>query len=160
MKSASFDEYFDIPKKTKEKFQLAIGTSSAPIDKLKNAGWQLTDPLAVTLNTETFQQYLQGSKGEFSVAKHGYAVSNSGWFSERSAGYLASGKPVLLQETGFSEVIETGRGLFCFNSTDEVIATMIEINLDYAKHCSYAREIAESFFNSDKILTSLLNELK
>ena len=159
MKSASFDEYFDLPKSTAEKFQLAIGTATAPVDKLKKAGWQLTDPLAVTLNAETFQQFLGSSKGEFSVAKHGYVVSNSGWFSERSADYLAIGKPVLLQGTGFSHIIETGRGLFSFNSPEEALESIAEINLDYAKHCAYAREIAESFFDSDKVLTSLLNDL-
>ncbi len=159
MKSGSFSEYIDLPKKTEEKFQLALGAATAPIDKLKNAGWQLTDPLAVTLNSETFQRYLRESKGEFSVAKQGYVISNSGWFSERSAGYLASGKPVLLQETGFSDHIETGRGLFSFQSIEEVIESMAKINLDYSKHCADAREIAETFFNSDKVLAALLNEL-
>lgn len=159
MKSASFNEYIDLPELIDGKFQLAIGAATAPLEKLRNAGWQLVNPLAVTLNDETFQQYLQASKGEFSVAKQGYVVCNSGWFSERSAGYLASGKPVLLQETGFSDIIETGRGLFSFKSPVEATAAITEINSDYTKHCSYAREIAESFFDSDKVLTSMLNEL-
>ncbi len=159
MKSASFSEYIELPKMIGDKFQLAIGAATAPLDKLINAGWQLVDPLVVTLNDATFQQYIQASKGEFSVAKQGYVVSNSGWFSERSAGYLASGKPVVLQETGYSDIIETGRGLFSFQSPDEAIAAIAKINSDYAMHCGYAREIAEAFFNSDKVLTSMLNRL-
>ena len=159
MKSASFKEYIDLPKTIDEKFQLAIGAATAPLDKLTNAGWQLVNPLEVTLNDETFQQYLGNSKGEFSVAKQGYVVSNSGWFSERSAGYLASGRPVVMQETGFSDIIETGRGLFSFGSSEEAIEAITKIDIDYAMHCAHAREITEAFFNSDKVLTSLLNGL-
>ncbi len=159
MKSASFDAYFDLPKKVEEGFELAVGGDTTPLEKLENAGWKIVNPLSATLTAESFQQYLQQSKGEFSVAKHGYVISNSGWFSERSAGYLASGRPVVLQDTGFSQVIETGKGLFAFQSPAVALEAIEIINSEYAKHCNYARDLAEAYFHSDKVIGSMLSRL-
>ena len=100
---------------------------------------------------------VQQSKGEFTVAKHGYVVSNCGWFSERSAHYMASGRPVITQETGFSEWLPTGAGLFSFSSPDDVIAALEELDRDYAYHCREARALAEQFFDSDKVLSRLID---
>jgi hypothetical protein len=86
-------------------------------------------------------------------------VSNSGWFSERSANYLASGKPVLLQDTGFSDLIETGNGVFKFQSKEDILEAMEMINSDYEKQCREARDIAGTFFDSASVLSSLLNRL-
>ncbi|MEO6549925.1 MAG: hypothetical protein ABIN94_18120, partial [Ferruginibacter sp.] len=127
-----------------------------PREKLLKAGWQLADPLAITLTPESFQQYLRNSKGEWSIAKQGYVSSNSGWFSERSCGYLCSGRPVVVQDTGFSEIINTGRGLFAFKTPSEVLTAINEINGNYAAHCRWARELAEEYFRSDKVLSTLL----
>jgi len=156
MKSASFDHYLALPQKVNDKFELAIGSTTAPKGKLAEAGWQTTDPLSVTLSPDTYQQYIQQSKGEWSIAKQGYAYSNSGWFSERSTGYLASGRPVVVQETGFSEFIETGRGLFSFTSPAEAVIAIEEVNHNYAAHCKWAREISEEYFRFDKVLNALL----
>jgi hypothetical protein len=156
MKSASFDDYFSLPKKISDSFELAIGSATAPKEKLLEAGWNISDPLAVTLSPSTYQQYIQQSKGEWSIAKHGYVGTNSGWFSERSTGYLASGRPVVVQETGFSEFIETGRGLFSFTSPAEAVVAIEEVNHDYAAQCNWAREIAEEYFRFDKVLNALL----
>ncbi len=157
MKSASFTPFFDLPKAVEDSFELAIGGDTTPAEKLINGGWKLSNPLTITKTSEIFQRYLQQSKGEFSVAKHGYVVSNSGWFSERSAGYLATGRPVVLQDTGFSDIIETGRGVFAFTSANEAAAAIAIINSDYKKHCLYAREIAEAYFRADKVLGLLLS---
>lgn len=156
MKSASFNDYLGLPKTITDSFELAIGSPSTPDEMLKQAGWKLSNPLSIARTPENFQHYIQQSKGEFSVAKHGYVISNSGWFSERSAGYLASGRPVVVQETGFSQNIETGRGLFAFSSLQEAITAIKEINDNYPNHCRYARELAEEYFNSDRVLKSML----
>lgn len=156
MKSSSFDDYFSLPQKHNESFELAIGSATAPKEKLIGYGWNIADPLSITFSPATYQQYIQQSKGEWSIAKHGYVVTNSGWFSERSTGYLSSGRPVVVQETGFSEIIETGRGLFSFASPAEAVAAIEEVNHNYAAHCNWAREIAEEYFRFDKVLSALL----
>ena len=154
MKSDSFEPYLNLPEKVGSILELAVGR--APHDLLCNKGWVLRDSLEPTRNPWTYQCYIQQSKAEFSVAKHGYVVSHSGWFSERSACYLASGRPVLTQETGFSEWLETGSGIISFSTPDEVIAGIEEINSHYEFHCCAARSIAEEFFESKKILSSLV----
>jgi hypothetical protein len=121
MKSLSFDPYLDLPKKIDDKIELALGSVGAPREKLMAEGWSIADPLPISLTPEAYQSYIYQSKGEWSIAKHGYVVSNSGWFSERSACYLASGKPVVVQDTGFSNLFETGRGLINFSNLDEAI---------------------------------------
>lgn len=156
MKSASFDAYINLPTQSGQSFELAVGGETTPREKLKIHGWQLAAPLTITFNPSTFQQYLRQSKGEWSIAKQGYVVSNSGWFSERSTGYLACGRPVIVQDTRFSDFIETGRGLFAFSTPDEALSAIEEVNRDYASHCKWARETAEEYFRFDKVLSTLL----
>jgi hypothetical protein len=123
---------------------------------LRDKGWRLRDPLAVTREPSTYQDFTRASKGEWSVAKHGYVATRSGWFSERSAAYLASGRPVLTQQTGFSDWLETGAGLLAFETFDDVLAGLEECDGDYERHCRAARELAEGFFDARKVLTSLV----
>jgi hypothetical protein len=116
----------------------------------------MRDPLEVTRDLWTYQKYIQQSKAEFSVAKHGYAAARSGWFSERSACYLASGRPVLVQDTGFSDWLQTGAGVIPFNTHEEALAGIEEINSRYEFHCQAARSIAEQYFDARRILPRLL----
>ena len=159
MKSNSFKDYITFPEKLSDSFELVMVSTKAPEVILRKAGWHLCDPAKVSLTPENYQHFIQQSKGEWSVAKHGYVISNSGWFSERSCAYLASGRPVVIQDTGFSKFIQTGKGLFSFTSQTEAVAAIEKINSDYLKHCHYAREVVEEYFNSDKVLTELLNNL-
>ncbi len=159
MKSNSFAPYIDLPEFTGESFELAIGSTSAPTDLLKKKGWKVLSSLTVTKTAETYQQFIRQSKGEWSVAKEGYVISNSGWFSERSAGYLASSLPVIVQDTGFSKFIETGNGLLSFSSLNEVVEAIEKINSNYTKHCKWAREIAEKYFDHNAVLNSLLDKI-
>lgn len=156
MKSKSFEPYFDLPTATNEKFELAIGSATAPRELLREKGWKVTNPLVPTQTPWLYQKFIQSSKAEWSIAKHGYAASRSGWFSERSAAYLASGRPVLTQETGFSRFIESGNGLLSFSSKEEALLGIKLINDDYDKHCKIALEIAAAHFNYKKILNELL----
>ena len=156
MKSDSFGPYMDLPERAGPVFELAVGSRSAPRPLLRSKGWVVRDPLEPTQDPWTYQRYIQQSKAEFSVAKHGYVISRSGWFSERSAAYLASGRPVLIQDTGFSEWLETGAGVIPFNTPEEALAGMEEINSRYEFHCRAARAIAEEYFDAHKVLPRLI----
>jgi hypothetical protein len=159
MKSMSFEQFFDLPASTEGVLQLAIGSSTAPKHKLKKRGWQIQNSLKVTKTPWTYQSFIQKSKGEWSIAKHGYVVSNSGWFSERSAAYLASSRPVVVQDTGFSSVLPVGEGLFAFKTKDECVEMLKQVSMDYDFHCKKARDLAHDFFNSDKVLNDFLNKI-
>jgi hypothetical protein len=156
MKSRSFERYMDLPRYTEARLELAVGSESAPRELLKTNGWRVCDPLKVTRELDTYRRYIQGSKAEFSIAKHGYVVSGSGWFSERSANYLASGRPVVVQETGFSSWMNTGYGVIAFTSPEEAIAGIERIDQSYALQCEAARAVAEEYFDSAMVLTSMI----
>jgi glycosyltransferase involved in cell wall biosynthesis len=123
---------------------------------LRSSGWHLIDPARVARTPTSYWRFVQGSKAEFGIAKSGYVASRCGWFSDRSACYLASGRPVIAQETGFSHFLPTGAGLFAFETTEEVLAGIETINGDYERHARAARAVAEEHFDSDKVLGRLL----
>lgn len=156
MKSDSFTSYIDLPERAGAIFNLAVGSPSAPRDTLRSKGWILSDPLKVSRTPWTYRDFIRRSKAEFTVAKNGYAASRCGWFSERSAAYLASGRPVVVQETGFSDWMETGAGVLPFSTMEEALAGIEEIHSRYEFHCRTAREIAEEYFDARKVLTRLI----
>ena len=156
MKSDSFGPYLDLPRRAAGAFELALGSASAPREALRARGWSVVDPLAPTRDPWTYQDYIRSSKAEFGVAKHGYVAGRSGWFSERSAGYLASGRPVIAQDTGFSDILPIGDGLLAFNDPEEAAAAVDAVNRRYAHHCRAARALADAYFDSDLILTRLI----
>jgi hypothetical protein len=158
MKSTSFAPFLDLPRRVASRLELAVGSESAPRDLLRDHGWIVRDPLEPTRDPWTYQQYIQRSGAEFSVAKHGYVVSRSGWFSERSAAYLASGRPVVTQETGFSTWLPTGAGVLAFSSPDEAVSCIEEVERRHDFHSRRAREIAEAHFDSRTVLASLVEE--
>jgi hypothetical protein len=106
-----------------------------------------------------YQRFIQGSKAEFGIAKGGYVAARCGWFSDRSVCYLASGRPVIVQETGFGRFLPVGAGLFAFETIDEVLAGIEALNGDYDRHARAARSVAEEYLDSDKVLGRLLNVL-
>lgn len=156
MKSQSFVPYTDLPRCTDAVLELSIGSESAPRALLREKGWIVRNPFEVANDPWTYQRYLQNSKAEFSVAKHGYVVSRSGWFSERSAAYLASGRPVLVQETGFSDWMGTGCGVVPFESPEGALAAIADIDARYELHCRKAREMAQEYFDSSRVLAELI----
>lgn len=156
MKSASFDGYFDLPSRTGERLELAIGSPSAPREELLRCGWHVRDSLDVTRDPADYQRYLRESKAELTVAKHGYVISRSGWFSERSACYLATGRPVVAQDTGSSRWLDTGAGIMAFTSPGEALAAIDDVATNYRRHCRDAAEIARCYFDSDAVLSRLL----
>jgi hypothetical protein len=158
-KAHSMRRVIDLPQRTTERLQLAIGIDpgeTRDLDALAAHDWQLLDPRAVAATPEDYQRFIQQSKGELGIAKSGYIESRSGWFSDRSVCYLASGRPVVAQDTGFSRALPTGEGLFAFASTDEAAAFMEAASGDYVRHSRRARELAESLFASGRVLASLI----
>ena len=158
-KAESFGEFVDLPTLTDVSLEIALGGSDAPRETLIEKGWHLRNPLEVALTPQDFQAYVRSSRGELAVAKHGYVVSNSGWFSERSAGYLASGRPVVTQETGFSELLPVGSGLFSFRDAREAVDALENVERDYRTNAAEARRIAEEYFDSSQVLRRLIENL-
>jgi hypothetical protein len=156
LKAHSFAEYLDVPVRSGERLELAVGGSTAPRQALLGHGWHVRDSQEPTRDPPTYERYIRESKGEFSVAKHGYVVSRSGWFSERSACYLASGRPVVVQDTGFSRWLETGRGVIAFRTVEEALHGLADVDRRYDVHCRAAREVAEASFDARRILPALL----
>lgn len=122
-------------------------------------GWKLVSGSEFSLDPMAYRDYIQKSRGEFTVARDLNVRLNSGWFSERSACYLAAGKPVITQDTGFGTVLPTGEGLFAFNSMDEITAAFDAIESDYDRHARAAKDIAENYFKAEKVMGKLLEDL-
>jgi len=122
-------------------------------------GWKLVDAPSFTTNPWSYRDYILDSRGEFSFAKDQNIRLRSGWFSERSACYLAAGRPVITQDTGFGISLPTGEGLFSFNTIEEIITAFDSINSNYKKHSRAARDIAETYFKAEIVLAKLLNDL-
>jgi hypothetical protein len=158
MKSESFGPYLDLPGRSGATFELALGSATAPRELLRERGWGLRDPLEVTRDPWTYQAYLRASRAELGVAKHGYVVSRCGWFSERSACYLASGRPVLVQDTGFTDWLSAPGGVLAFRTPEEARAGVGEIARRYEHHCREARNVAVEYFDAAKVLSRLLDQ--
>jgi hypothetical protein len=131
-------------------------TKAAPIELLRHKGWRIVDPNVVCPEPETYRQYIQASKGEWSVAKNAYVIGQAGWFSCRSACYLAAGRPVVVQDTGLSNVLPVGEGLVVFNDIDSAVSAVESVEHDYQAHATSAAGIAEEYFDSASVLNSLL----
>jgi hypothetical protein len=159
-KAHSLRNLVGLPQKTKERLMLAMMIYPQEVNDLTalaKMGWQLLDPAKVCATPTRYREFVGGSLAELGIAKNGYVLSRSGWFSDRSVCYLASGRPVLAQETGFSRHLTTGRGLLAFNSVEEAVPAIEEIRGNYAIHRRAARELAEEYFDSRKVLGRLLD---
>jgi hypothetical protein len=159
MKSRSFAAYLRLPERTGAMLELALGGPGAPGVALRRRGWLVRDPLEVTRDLWTYRNYIQRSLGEFSVAKEGYVKSRSGWFSERTACYLASGRPAVVQNTGFPRHVPIGRGLCTFSSSDEALGGIESVLADPIGHARAARDLAVEFFEAKRVLGRLLDEI-
>ena len=158
MKSREMVNFLDMPARSGEPFELVLGGPTAPKELLIENGWVLRDPMAITCDPWTYQDYLRNSKAEFSVAKHGYVASASGWFSERSASYMALGRPVVVQDCGLADHLPCGEGLLVFNTPDQALAAIQTVTADYARHSAAALEIVRNYFDSKRVLTPLIDK--
>ena len=123
---------------------------------MRAAGWQLLDPVPLSRDLGAYQDFIYASRGEFTVAKDIYVRPRSGWFSDRSACYLAAGKPVVTQDTGFGKFVPTGEGLFAYSSLEEAVDALARMNADYPRHGAAARQIAAEYFGARPVLGRLL----
>src|SRR5207247_1904621 len=148
-----------LPRRTGERFVLAMHMhrdEGKDIAALTENNWEVVDPDAVAGTPEDYRRFVRGSRAEIGIAKSGYVASRCGWFSDRSACYLASGRPVVAQDTGFSQFVPAGEGLLAFDDEDGAVAAVKAIRRDYCHHSQASRQLAREDLHSDRGLTSLL----
>jgi hypothetical protein len=155
-KDVEFPKFLDLPRRTSVPLEVAVSGNSVPWKVLRDRGWSLRDAHATTISYRSFVQYIAKSRGEFGVCKSGFVRTRTAWFSDRSAVYLACGKPVILQDTGFSEYLPCGEGLFAVNNIEDAVEALEVIQSDYARHSIAARAIACEYLESTTVLSGLL----
>jgi hypothetical protein len=158
----SMRSFMELPTRTDASFRLALAIhpdEKKDLEALAANGWELVDPLEAAGTPDRYARFVRRSSAELGIAKSGYVLSRSGWFSDRSACYLASGRPVLAQETGFSRFLPAGEGLIAFETVDDALAGVEAIRSDYPLHARRARDLAEDLLDSDRVLISLLDRL-
>jgi len=161
-KRREFLRFLILPRRTRQPLEpaLLVGfTDSEDLELLLGNKWVVHDPFQYAGDPQSYREFIRYSRAEFSVAKGGYVKSNSGWVSDRTACYLASGKPALVQSTGFERCLPTGQGLLTFRTVEEAVAGIEAINGDYPAHSLAARRIAEERFNSDVVLGHVLERV-
>ena len=160
-KAHSLRRLLELPRLTDQRFALAldIHPDEPDLHALREHGWELFDPREVAGTPGRYASFVRGSKAEIGIAKEGYVVSRCGWFSDRSAAYLASGRPVVAQDTGFAETLPTGAGLFAFTGAEGALAAIETLRSDYDRHARAARAIAEEYLESERVLTRLLEQV-
>jgi hypothetical protein len=156
-KHNEFLKFVDLPRHTAQKFELALAACGAE-DRamLEREGWRVRDGLAMSADLDDYRRYITGSRGEFTVAKDQNVRLRSGWFSDRSATYLAAGRPVITQDTGFGNILPAGEGLFAFSTLSDIVAAVDSINGDYERHSRAASAIAREYFSHDRVLPKML----
>lgn len=157
-KDREFRRYLDLPSRRQVQLELAVSDSEARA-LLPAHGWRQSEARAVSADPDLYRRFIVDSRAEFTVARDQYVRPRTGWFSDRSACFLAAGRPVITQETGFSDVLPTGEGLFAFRTIDDVVAAIDAIESDPARHGAAAREIAAEHFAADRVLSDIIREL-
>ena len=161
-KAHSLRRLIELPRLTDERLEPALAIhpgETEDLAALREHGWELADPAVVAGTPARYAEFVRGSKGEIGIAKEGYVESRCGWFSDRSACYLACGRPVVAQDTGFPRHLSTGEGLLSFASAAEAAAAIGAVSADYERHARAARALAEDLFDSRSVLTRLLDRL-
>jgi hypothetical protein len=157
-KRTAFLEFLDLPGRTSQRLELALGGLTDDERRLlESHGWHVRSASEISEDLDTYRRYIRGSAGEFTVARDEYVRFRTGWFSERSAAYLAAGNPVIMQDTGFGEYLPTGEGLFSFSTMEDVVVSLDAINSKYARHSRAAQEIAREFLDANVVLPALLD---
>ncbi len=164
-KNKEFKKFFDLPTRSGEKFEIIINRpkdaeTTKSMELLQECGWNVLSPDHLISDKENYKNFVQSSFAEFSITKETYIKSNSGWFSGRSAVYLASGKPVLTQDTQWSKYLPSGEGLFATNDLETAAQAVKEVTGNYARHSQAAKEIAHEYFDSNNVLSDILKHVK
>jgi hypothetical protein len=158
-KDLEFQRFIDLPLHIQIPLELALDNiSPQEITELQHRGWRITSARNLT-NPADYRSYIRGSIGEFTVAKDQYVRPHTGWFSDRSVCYLAAGRPVVTQETGFSKFIPTGNGLFAYKTMEDILVAIDAIRTDYEGNCQAAREIAVEYFKAEKVIGNMMDRV-
>lgn len=157
-KDREFLKFIDLPRRTPVPLELALGNEPDVVNTIQSHGWRWRDSVDVSRTISDYRHYIQSSRAEFTVAKDQNIRLRSGWFSDRSACYLAAGRPVITQETGFSHILPVGEGLFGFSTQDEIVAAIEKIESDYPAASAAARDVAVEYFSAEKVLGKLMEE--
>lgn len=160
-KDLEFETFMDLPSRTRERFMMAVGRgvgNRRPTERLLQGGWHLVEPDEVIPDHHTYRQFLMESKGEWSIAKHAYVAGCTGWFSCRTACYLALGRPAVVQDTGWTRHLPSGRGVIGFKTMDEVVAGLEAVAADLEGHGRAAREFAEAYLDARVVCADLLSQ--
>ena len=155
-KNREFMKFMDLPVHTTRTIRLAIGGGGAPKARLADLGWQLVSPLGQTQTMESYHAFIEGGSADLGVAKHAYVKSRSGWFSDRSTCFLASGRPVLHQDTGCGDWLPVGEGVLLFSDMESLLDALRSLDADYATHARAARAIATDHFEASVVLENML----
>ena len=159
-KHLEFEKFLDLPSRTDQAFELALNRyDQADKRMLESKGWKVLNALSFSNDADAYRHYIASSRGEFTVAKDQNVRLRSGWFSERSATYLAAGRPVITQESGFSNVLPTGQGLFAFSEMEDILQALETIEAAYKHHCLAAATVAQEYFSYDVVFSCLLADL-
>jgi hypothetical protein len=158
-KDREFKKFLDLPQRVDPDLVLATNVDVDTSKLLKNSGWTVEPSQFTARESEQYVRFIAQSRGEFTIARDQYWRPRTGWFSDRSACYLASGRPVVTQETGFSRFIPTGEGLFGFSTLDEAVDAIETIESDYERHRRAAREIAVEYFDARTVLSKLIDDI-
>jgi hypothetical protein len=156
-KHVNFLRFLDLPRASGDCFTMAMLPPDAEVGRLvAGNGWRLADPRPVSADMTSYGDFIRASRGEFTVAKDIYVRPMSGWFSDRSVCYLASGRPVVTMRTGWSRFYPAGEGLFEFATRDEALAAFAAVASDYERHSRAARDLAAEYFASGHVLSAVL----
>ena len=156
-KDREFEKFLALPQhRPGLRFELAATVGDDVRTRLLQHGWRQRDSIDISRDTERYLRYIQQARAEFTVARDQYVRPRTGWFSDRTVCYLAAGRPVITQETGFSQNVPSGRGLFGFSTMDDVLRSIDQIETDYSGHCRAAQEIAAEYFEATKVVGSLM----
>ena len=159
LRAHEFRKFFELPELTGERFEVALDIDRADLSdlaQLERHGWRLRNPQVAAGSPDEYQAFIRASKAELMVAKNMYVETRGGWFSDRSACYLASGRPVIAEDTGLAGLYPLGEGLVPFHTLDDAAAGVEAVSTNYSQHARAAREIAESELGSDRVLESLV----
>lgn len=159
-KVEEYEKFHDLPNRTKLPLYLAVGGEKGPWQRLKEDGWRTGVAQEVTLTPRSYQNFIAGSSGEWSVAKNVYVDMRSGWFSCRTACYLAAGRPCVVQDTGWSRFLPSGTGLISFSTMEEAIAGLEKVAADPVRHRAAAYEVAREHLAPDKVLPKMIEEIR
>jgi hypothetical protein len=157
-KADEFKRIIDLPRRVRTPLELCLSIDPAEPDRaeLERYGWRLVPPSVHAATPDAYRRYVAHSRGEFTAVKHGYAAGRTGWFSDRSACYLAAKRPVIVQDTGIGRHLPTGTGILTFNDTESAAEAIERVESNYARHAEAAASFAREFLDSDLVLARLL----